>query len=208
MLAIEQTAPPPAVRPAHFRGWFWLGLLAAMACGTLWSFNRLPDASARLAEIPRRGPHFESSDVPLTETEREAFARVSLVHRLYRFEGREFYVTVIDGTHDRHVVHDPRYCFQGAGWHVLEEARVPLTGGEATWMRGGQEARELQAVFWFSDGKTRHASPLRYWWQSTLRRLSLGRSGPEPVLIVVQSFGNDQPVWPELAQKVATTLAL
>jgi hypothetical protein len=190
------------------RAGLWAVIGVAMACGALWAMYPLPDAARRLQSVPRSGAGFSSTDITLTPTELQALGRVNLIHRQYQVENQSFYTTIIDGTKDRHAVHDPRYCFQGAGWNVLAERKLDLPGGEANWVRATQGDREVQALFWFSDGKTRYTSVLRYWWQTTLRRMTLGRSGAEPVLVVLQSFGREQPDWPAFGPEVVRQLNL
>ena len=190
------------------RMWLWVVLVFAVVCGSVWGLYPIADAAKRLAAVPKRGPDFDSRDVALTASELTVLGRVNLIHRQYELNRRAFYATLVDGTKDRHAVHDPRYCFQGAGWKVLDERKLPLPGGEANWVRAINGGREVQALFWFSDGATRYTSLARYWGQTTLRRMSLGRSGPEPVMIVLQSFGNEQPDWASFAPEVIARLRL
>jgi hypothetical protein len=187
----------------------WFGVGFAALCGALWGLVPMPDAKARLEQVPLQAGGMAGADVPLTDMEKKVFARVNILHRLYQVDGRAFYLTMIDGTRDRHVVHDPRYCFQGGGWAVQQEQKLPLPGGgEATWLRTSQNGQQAQALFWFDDARSRHSSLPRFWWQTTLRRVTLGHSAPEPVLVVLQSFGPDQPHWPDSVKEVIATLGL
>lgn len=166
--------------------WLWIALIGVMVLGSIWEGAQLPDASARLAALPLRGLGFIGQELPLKEVELKVFGKAEVVNRVYMAGGQKFVLTIIDGTNDRHAVHDPLYCFKGAGWTVSSRAAHLVTGGEAARLRLVQERREVEALIWFSDGRERHASALRYWWQTTLRRVTLGRSGEEPVLIVLQ----------------------
>lgn len=186
----------------------WTVVVLAIGCGTMWALYPLPDAGQRLERVPRSGAGFRSVDVTLTPTELQALGRVNLVHRNYDVSGQSFYATLIDGTKDRHAVHDPRYCFQGAGWTVIAERKLALPGGEANWVRAMHGDREVQALFWFSDGAKRYTSVVRYWGQTTLRRMTLGHSGAEPVLVVLQSFGPQQPDWSTFGPDVVGLLKL
>jgi hypothetical protein len=190
------------------RTWLWAAITLAVVCGTAWAIYPLPGAIQRLEAVPKNGPDFTSVDVALTPTELQALGRVSLIHRQYQIGNQRFYTTIIDGTKDRHAVHDPRYCFQGTGWNILGEQKLKLSGGDANWVRAVNGNREVQALFWFSDGVKRYTSVLYYWWQSTLRRMTLGRSGAEPVLVVFQSFGNEQPDWAKFGPEAVRTLGL
>ena len=198
------TAPPLGRR----RLALWIAVAVAGLSGVLWAIYPLPDAAERLAAIPRSGADFTSQDVALTPVELQVLGRVNVVHRFYRLGATQFYATVIDGTKDCHAVHDPRYCFQGAGWKVLSERKLPLKGGEGHLVHAVNGQHEVQALFWFSDGAGRYTSLMRYWGQTTLRRMTLGRSGAEPVLVVLQSFGNPQPDWSVLAPTAIESLRL
>jgi hypothetical protein len=206
--SIQPLESRPAPTIGRRRALLWAAIAFAIVCGTLWAVYPLPDALDRLDAVPRSGATFACTDVALTPVEQQVLGRVNLVHRHYQMGPHGFYATMIDGTKDRHAVHDPRYCFQGAGWNVLAERKFPLPGGEASWVHAINGEREVQALFWFSDGAERYTSLLRYWWQTTLRRMTLGRSGAEPVLVVLQSFGSDQPDWTTLGPEVIETLRL
>jgi hypothetical protein len=184
------------------------GVVFAAVCGLVWGSYPLPDATARLNSVRPRGPGFASRELPLTDTERTILGRVDLVHRLYRIGKYDVFMTVIDGTRDRHAVHDPRYCFQGAGWRVLNEQPVSIPNGHASWISAVDGDRRLEVLFWFSDGRTAHTSMARYWRQTTLRRITLGGSGPEPVLVVLQLFGHEQPAWTVFGPRVIERLCL
>jgi hypothetical protein len=177
--------------PATRQPWFlWPVVLLSIACGAAWSVQPIEGATDRLHEVPLERGQFHGRDLPLTDRERTVLGRVDLLHREYSYPGRSVYVTVIDGSKDRHAVHDPRYCFQGAGWKVLKEETRPIFGGDSTWIDAERDGQHAAAVFWFTDGSERHASVSRYLWDAMLRRVSFGRLGGKPLLVVVQYFGD------------------
>jgi len=173
----------------------WIALIGVMILGAVWEGVRLPDAAGRLKQLPLKGPGFAGRDLPLKEVELKVFGKADVLHRVYVAGGQKFVLTIIDGTNDRHAVHDPLYCFKGAGWTVRSREPRPVAGGQAALLRLGREERDVEALIWFSDGRERHASALRYWWQTTLRRVSLGRSGEEPILIILQPAEGSSLVW-------------
>lgn len=181
----------------------WLATIVSVGCGLAWGFYPLSNAADRLALVPLKSGSFVGEDVPLTEVEKKVLGRVDVVHRRYQLGARELYVTLIDGSKDRHAVHDPRYCFQGAGWRVLAENRRPIAGGEAHWIRAANEHGTAEAAFWFSDGETRYASLPRYLWTSVVRRMTFGRYGGKPVLVVLQSFEEEQLDWSKVNEAIA-----
>lgn len=185
----------------------WCGLSAAIFLGGLWDFYPLPSAEVRLKQVRASGPNFSSQDLALTSSEQAVLAKAKVIHRRYEFEGHTVFVTVIDGTENRHAVHDPGYCFRGAGWVVCGKESLRVPGGSAECFKVRRNTETMDAVYWFSDGSQRHTSFPRYWWQTTLRRLTLGRSGPEPVMVVLQS--NDrEPDWPTLVPKMIRAFSL
>jgi len=173
----------------------WIALIAAIIIGSLWQFFPLSDASERLSQLPLSGEHFLGQDVPLTPFEEHIFSGVNVIKRIYEINGEQFFLTVIDGTHNRHIVHDPTYCFRGSGWSFTHKKTIHIEKGSArllTLVRGGEKK---QALYWFSDGEKRYDSPVHYWWDATLRRMTLGYSGEEPVLVVMQPVDKEKINW-------------
>jgi len=178
--------------------WLWVGLGLVVLLTVVWDAVPLPDAVGHLAALPKRGADFVSRDLPLASVEDKALGPAAHLKRLYAWRGQRFEVLAVDGTHNRHVVHDPQYCLRGAGWQLVSQHPIPLGAGEAMLCRFVRGDRAAEALYWYTDGEIRHASPLRYWWQATLRRLTLGVSGNEPILVIVQPFDEDPMDWPRL----------
>jgi hypothetical protein len=158
----------------------------------------LADASSRLDAFPRNGAQVQSHDVPLAPGEQVIFSGVTVLKRLALVGNDRAIVTVIDGTQNRHAVHDPVFCFRGAGWEVTSEETIPLAKGVARLVRLRQDKDVAEAVYWYSDGDRQFDRPLLYWWKTALRRVTFGHSGKEPVLVVLTSTGDTMPHWPEL----------
>lgn len=164
-----------------------IALIIAIILGIVWQFFPLSDAEMRLESLPAKAPGIVSNDLPITPQEEEYFVDVNMLKRVYQVGDQRAFIYILDGTRNRHAVHDPTYCFRGSGWEIVGKEPFSLgKGGDATLYHLKKGDKTHEALLWFSDGKSRYASPLRYWWQTTLRRLSLGKSGPEPVLVVLQ----------------------
>lgn len=175
------------------------GLLAlGLGIAFLGEFIRLPDASPRLDAFPLSGFGFAGRELPLNEHERAIFGRARVVKRLYQVGRQRVVVQIVDATRDRHAVHDPMYCFRGAGWEPAARRDLRIPGGTAQQLTLRRSALQAEAVFWFSNGRTRHDSASRHWRETILRRLSLGRSGPEPVLVILQPLSGESVDWTEL----------
>lgn len=190
------------------RIWLWIWLGVAIALGVIWQFYPLPDASQRLHSLPLFGKGFIGRNVPLTDFEREAFKSVNLIKRLYRVGEQNLFITVLDGSRNRHVVHDPFYCFRGGGWELKSQQAIPLPDGQAMLLYMTKDEASQEAAYWFSDGHNHYDSPFRYWLQATLRRLTLGWSSPEPVLVIVQPVDGKSLDLPELFEAFPDLLRL
>lgn len=173
------------MNPEH-QNKLWIGLIVAIVLGLIWQFYRLPNAEARMERLPLSGLGYKGTSEPLNEFETNFFKGVNIVKRIYRIGSTSYFVTILDGTLNRHVVHDPYYCFQGSGWSVISKSEMPIPGGVAALVNIKKDTVERQALFWYSNGVSRYFSPMHYWWATTLRRLTLGLSGAEPVMIMIQ----------------------
>ena len=182
------------MNPAR-RRFLWAFLAAVAILGAVWELCPLRDARARLNDLPKYGPGFTGRDIPLDGNEAHSFQGVSALKRLYQFRGHRFVLLVIDGSRNRHAVHDPVYCFRGAGRQTVKQQAIPIAGGEEKQLRLRKGQRETEAVCWFSDGSTRYSSALTYWCRTTMRRLTLGLAGEEPILVIMQPYGDRGVDW-------------
>lgn len=173
----------------------WLAFAILVPLGMMWEFYPLMDASARIDAFPRKTAQMEAHDVPLEPAEQAVFSQVFVLKRLALVGNDAAVVTVIDGTHNRHAVHDPVFCFRGAGWDVSGQDIIPLEHGSAKLVHLRQGSSSAESLYWFSDGKTQFNRPLLYWWKTALRRLTFGTSGMEPILVILTSTGNTPPNW-------------
>ncbi len=187
----------------------WLSLGLAVALGILWQFVPLPDAKQRMNSLPLYGPGFVGRDVPLSGWEVDFFKDVNVLKRIYRVGKQTLFITALDGTRNRHAVHDPLYCFRGGGWEVAEQESLPIAdGGSIALVKLKKDGKEQDALYWFSNGKTHYDKPLEYWWQATFRRLTLGASGAEPILVMVQPIDDTPLNWKEILQAFPQILGL
>lgn len=176
----------------------WACLFIAITLGLIWQFYPLPDAGQRINSLPLISSGYQGEDLPLTPVENDFFSGVNVIKRIYKVGSELFFITILDGTKNRHVVHDPYYCFKGSGWSIENKESIPVLNGEAELLKIKKNGETKQALFWFSDGVKNYTSPYEYWLQTTWRRLTLGDSGPEPVLIIVQPFNADAIDWKKL----------
>ncbi len=176
----------------------WAGIALIAVLGILWQFFPLKDASARLDSLPLSGIGFNSQEFEVTEIERQVFRDNKLLKRLVWSAGQQFFLSIVDGSKYRNAVHDPTICFLGGGWVVdrREPIRVPGGEGELIHLVKGNDTK--QVFLCFSDGRSRYASVVRYWFDTTLRRLTLGLSGEEPVRIIIQPIDNTPLRWRRL----------
>lgn len=173
----------------------WAAILGILFMGALWDMYPLPDAGERLESIPQQGLGFSGTDVPMSEVEKQVFEGCNLIKRYYSYQGQVFFLSVVDGTGNRNAVHDPTFCFTGGGWEIENRQMIAVRGGtaERIFLKKGEKSKEV--LLWFSNGKKRYASPVRYWVDTTIRRLSLGWSGAEPVRVMLQPPPGEQVDW-------------
>lgn len=175
----------------------WVALIALVLLGILWgSPGGTP--GGRFKALPLTGPGFVGRDLPLDEVERQVYQRAESLKRLYLLDDTRFVLTAIDGTGNRHAVHDPLYCFRGAGWQVASEHAITVPGGEAKWLQLSREGHQTEVVFWFSNAGEHHTSASRAWKLGLWHRLSFGRGGSETALVVLQPGEDASPNWTNL----------
>ncbi len=179
----------------------WLTLGAAVVLSLIWQFVPLRDASARLNAIPMSGLGYQGRELPLAEVETSIYSPARVVKRLYQVGRQQVIMVAIDGSRNRHAIHDPTYCFRGAGWTMGTARDIRVLGGYARVLSLTKAGRSVEAMYWLSDGRTRHASALQYWWQTTWRRITLGHSGEEPILFVLQPVNRESLDWEMLLRQ-------
>jgi hypothetical protein len=167
----------------------------ALAAAT-WRLVPLSDAEARIAPLAA-GPGQRMETLPLKPWEVDFFGEARVRRWLSQGGGPAVIATVVDGSRNRRVVHDPAFCFRGAGWTVAADEPLALSNGEARRVILRREGSEMEAVYWFSDGRRAFGSPTHYWLETTWRRLTLGASGPEPVLVLLVPAQGRAPNWTE-----------
>ena len=177
------------------RGCLWVGLAAMVALSLLWDRFPARAGEKRLGNLPAEGLGFAGRDLPLNATEVQVYRNAETVKRLYQAGARRFIVTAIDGSRNRHAVHDPLYCFRGDGWHVAGKQSLSVPGGRAQLLRLIRDGRQTEVVFWFTDSRERNISASRAWWLSLLHRLTFGQSGCETVLVLLQPASGETPSW-------------
>lgn len=163
----------------------WTGLILAVLVMLVWPLMPLENARARLDSIPESGNGFRARGMPLTDEDRKLLGDADAVSKAVQLQGGGgFVLTVIDGTRNRHAVHDPSYCFVGSGWEVAEKREVATTSGTALMQVLVKDGRRLEALSFFDDKGRQFSSATRYWLEAGWRRMTFGASGAEPVLVI------------------------
>ncbi|HOO46577.1 MAG TPA: exosortase-associated EpsI family protein [Deltaproteobacteria bacterium] len=176
----------------------WAGFSLTLILGILFDMCALPEKGSRIHLIPLKGLGFAGYDIPLTRSELSLYNHAEVIKRCYQLGKERFVLITIDGAGNRHAVHDPMYCYQGAGWHIVSKKEIPVEGGNALVLNLKRNDENREVLYWFTNRKTRHTSVVRYWIQATIRRITLGRSGQEPILVMMQSLDNESIEWREI----------
>lgn len=179
----------------------WSALIIAIVITIVWPMIPMPNAEARLAAIPKSGPEFEAHPVELSAADLNFLGKARAVQYMIALRsGAQLMLTVIDGSKNRHAVHDPSYCFSGAGWSISKKDTIKLGSGEANWVSLVNGEQRNEALWFFDDGTHQFTSPLEYWLATSSRRVTLGRSGAEPVLVTLRGI-SDKPIdWNRVRQ--------
>lgn len=179
----------------------WVALAITALVAIVWPLIPVPSAEARLAAIPTSSPDFQSQPLELSIADKTFLGNAQAVQRIISARRcGNFVLTVIDGSRNRHAVHDPAYCFSGGGWSVLTRKSVKLASGDAIWVSLGKDGQTAEALWFFDDGKKQFTSPVEYWFKSSCRRATIGRSGDEPVLVTLRSLPENTIHWDRVRQ--------
>jgi len=179
-------------------------LIAAVALSLLWPMIPMPPSL--IDQVPTSAQGLSSRDLPLSETETRWLAGARGIKRVVRTPSGIWLLAVTDGSNNRQAVHDPAYCFRGEGWTISGRQTLPLSSGHASLLSLTKPDESFQALAWFSDGGPPFTSPLEYWAKATLRRLSCGLSGNEPLLFILRPLGPPPKNWTDLAPELVATL--
>ena len=180
-------------------------LIIAVLASIIWDQVELKDASNRIEKylaIPLSAGIKVQSMKP-TPAEKSILGSALMIKNVYEINQQQFLVMVIDGTKNRQAVHDPSHCFHSGGWTIDVEKEYSLPKGKAAALEIHQRENKTEVMFWYSDGVRHHASPMSYWFQSTFRRLTLGLSGDEQVLVLLQKLTEqDKTKWSTLLESI------
>jgi hypothetical protein len=180
-------------------------LLCALAVlvALIWPSLPLASETNRLATLAGSGSGFDSVPLSLTSADIKFLngAKADIRH-VKLHSGGSLVLTVIDGSENRHAVHDPSYCLAGGGWQITEKKRISMRSGEATWMKLVKGEATSEAIWFFDDEKSQFTSPLAYWARTSARRMTLGRSGSEPRLITLRALPGEAMNWDEVREQV------
>jgi len=164
----------------------------------VWEFFPTKASTTRLEEIPLKEHGMSGHVVPLTPLEQDLLGPAEAIKRIYFYEGRRYLLTVTDGTQNRHAVHDPTYCFTGAGWTITDSKPIRVPGGEGRLHQMTRAHEKASALVWFDDGERAFHGQMTYWLRTSLRRMTLGHAGDEPLLIIIRPLDARPADWDEI----------
>lgn len=185
-----QTQPPRSSLSWGKRVALAATTLAVAGASVVWSTHDLSDANQRVTNLPTSGLGLRGGAVAIDEHTKVVFGRATAIRHWYDLGGDGILLTVVDGTHDRHAVHDPLVCLRGTGWAVVDQTTAPVAGGTAAVVTITKHGETRQVAWWYSDGASRWHDTSSTWWHHALRRLSLGASAPASVMVLVEPLGN------------------
>jgi hypothetical protein len=187
------------------KAFLWIVLALSVVVAMVWQYGPLKNAEDRITPVLSQ---LKGKEIPLSPFEGDFFKGVYLKKISVPTPHQLLAVFLIDATENRHVVHDPLYCYAGAGWKVTSSVELKIGKGVAKQVFIERDSVKKEFVYWFSDGKRAYHSFWLYWTASFLRRLSFGLSGSEPVLIMIDPQGKGPFDWEEIFASVSPLFAL
>ena len=171
----------------------------SLVCGLFWDQAELHSAEQRIDELPGRGFGYSIVRMELSGDQKKVYEGVAAWRMMVRAGGQDAVLFVVDGTRNRHAVHHPEFCLRGSGWTVNGSRNLAVTDS-LTVRHIDMHQGDLQsdALYWFSDAESAWTSMNRYWMSATMRRVSLGLSGEEPVMIILQPVPGRPVDWKRL----------
>lgn len=170
--------------------WFFFVLLAAIILSLGWDYIPLANSVDRLAQLRESGALIGAENLPLSAEDLAALKGAEAIKLCSHFEGRDWTLIAVDGTRNRKFIHDPQYCFQGTGWKCVEKKKLQLTKGKAEILKFTRDGETKLFAYWFDNGTRSFHSMPEFLFQATLRRITLGLSGHEPVFLTLYPSGN------------------
>lgn len=168
----------------------------------VWPVLPMLDGPDRLSAIPLEGREFQSKILEFSDEDKKFLGGARAVQRVVQTRhSPPIVMSVIDGSGNRHAVHDPSYCLAGGGWIIRNQKQVQLSAGVAHQISMEKAGETMEAMWFFDDGETQFTSPFRYWWLTSLRRSTRGLSGAEPLLVMLRIAPGETADWQEI-QKV------
>lgn len=187
---------------------FLVALCAVTALIALvWPALPMLEGPDRLAALPTTGTNFQSQMIDFSDKDKQFLGKARAVQRvIHTRNSPPMMLSVIDGSGNRHAVHDPGYCLAGGGWIIRSEKQVALSSGVANWISMEKAGETREAMWFFDDGKSQFTSPFHYWWLTSLRRATRGLSGAEPVLVMLRVAPGQQADWQQIQEELLPAL--
>ena len=174
------------------RKFLWLIFVASLLVGMVWDLIPVQRDENRLQILLDDNQSLPMIELPLADRD---FLGEHIIQRLCQAGNQLFVLTVVDGAKDRHALHEPMYCFRGAGWEVQTQSTFPLADGSEKLVSLQRDTQQLEILYWFSDGKERHASAINTWLNSILHRASFGHIKDPQVLVIIQPWNTQTLDW-------------
>lgn len=175
----------------------WAALLATVLACVILDLRPRGGGPSRLTSLPMKGLGYTGRDLPLNEAETAVFQKAFVLKRLYQIGPNRIVLLAVDGSGDRHAIHDPLYCFRGAGWAVTSEHPFPIPGGNGKILKLAKGSQTAEALCWFTNGENRHDSAGKAWWQSVAARFGSGGARKTPALLLLQPAAGGVVDWRE-----------
>ena len=179
----------------------WTIVLFVMVATFVFKVNATDQQHSDLNDIPISGYGYDGRALEFSQAERAFLGKAEAIKHEYSQTGYRLVVVVVDGSNNRHAVHDPIFCLRGAGYETTGRQDFPIINGHGQLVSLAKGSIKQKVAYWFSNGEQRYTSFTRYLAESALNRLTLGTLGQQPKMVTVYSVGERIPNWSSLLDR-------
>lgn len=184
----------------------WVIVLFVIAATFAFKVNATSQQHSALDDIPVSGYGYDGRALEFSQAERVFLGNAEAIKHEYSQASYRLIVVVVDGSNNRHAVHDPIFCLRGAGYETTGQAAFPIINGHGQLVSLAKGPTKQEVAYWFTNGEQRYTSFSRYLAESALNRLTLGKLGQQPKMVTVYSVGERIPNWSSLLDRFPVLL--
>jgi len=179
----------------------WLIILFVVLATFAFKIHATQQQHSSLHDVPVSGYGFDGRALEFSDAELAFLGKAEAIKHEYSQADYRLVVVVVDGSNNRHAVHDPIFCLRGAGYETTSNTEFPIINGHGQLISLANGSARQKVAFWFSNGEQRYTAFSRYLAESAINRLTFGAIGSQPKMITVYSTGGRIPNWSSILDR-------